>query len=566
MPTLLKSLIPKKVDVPLWTIALLALALRLPGVLYGLPLTSSVTDEPSLILGALQMLHLHTIVPAMYPAQFNNILYYPPYLSYVFLVPFAGIIGVHYLLWGGTSALFATYAFSDLSPFFIAARLISIAFSIASTWFLYHAAEALLRSRRAALVAAFLFATSLLNVGLSMVARHWVPATFFFILVLYILTRERMPEGSRYFWALVIGGIGVGISTVLALTPVLLLWWWGTLGTLSFKQLAHDTRIHRGTALFAALCILPSLLHNRSNGAVFDYTGFLMPLKDFDIVGLITTPIHMLLLQVQSEPVLIGLCIAGVGLLVFTRQRLFYFLAGFFLSWAGIFFLLFNIQPRFMLPLVALYALAGGYAFDRFSRHTWALVLLCTLLCIPLAASVRLDILALGNDTRIFAREWLLNNAAQDKVIVAVPGMRISAQADAVAELRAIEPKAVRPADKIDEELSTVDPLYGMHALNLFTVDQAQFFNTLPTYAANHSYTYFVYSPELTQIKPAFKAPLNPGAVQGLEALAAQGTPIVSWEGMHQDYSIADSSFTGPLSELLSGKPLGPDIVIYKLR
>lgn len=565
MLALLKSLMPNKDNAPLWAILLLTLALRLPGIFYGLPLTSSVTDEPSLILGALQMLQLHTLIPAMHPTEFASVLYYPPYLSYIFLIPFAGIAGAEYIVWHGGHALFAAHVLSDLSPFFIAARLVSVAFALASVWLLYRTAESLLRSRRAAFVAAFLFATSLLDVGLSMVARHWVPATFFFILVLYILTRERIPEVKRYFWALVAGGVGVGISPILVLTPVLLAWWWGTLGTAPLKHLLRDMRMYRGGALFAALCVLPSLLFSRSNGFAGDST-FLASLGSLNLTSLVASPVRVLLLQLHSEPVLIGLCLAGMGVLAFAHRRLFYFLLGFFLSYAVIFFLLFRIEPRFMLPLVALYALAGGYAFEHLSRRTWALALLCALLCVPLAASVRLDILAAGSDTRVHAREWLLTNAADAKVLVAAPLMRVSPNATAVAELRAIEPQAVRRTDEADEALSLADPAYGMHALNLFTVDRPQFFSTLPAYAAEHGYAYFVYSPELTARKPAFNDGFSkdPAFKQGPEALAAAGTPAASWQGM-RGYSIADSSFTGPLSELFFGKGFGPDIVIYKL-
>ncbi|HVU79928.1 MAG TPA: hypothetical protein VHD37_01030, partial [Candidatus Paceibacterota bacterium] len=167
---------------PIVLVLLLALALRLPGVFYGLPLTSLVGDEPSMILGALKMLELHTLVPALHSQEFATLLYYPPYLSYLFLPFFAAILGVEYFLWGGSHALFASYALSDLSPFFIAARLCVAASSLASVWLVYRVAQALWRSERAALASAFLFATSLLDVGLSAVVRHWVPAAVFFLL------------------------------------------------------------------------------------------------------------------------------------------------------------------------------------------------------------------------------------------------------------------------------------------------------------------------------------------------------------------------------------------------
>ncbi|HVV39387.1 MAG TPA: glycosyltransferase family 39 protein [Candidatus Paceibacterota bacterium] len=536
-------------------IILLAFGLRIVGIFYALPLTSSISDEPSLILGALQMIQLKTVIPALNPAPFAGILYYPPYLSYIFLTPFIGILGFEYLSWHGGSALFSAHLLSDLSLFFIAARLISIAFTLASVWLLYRIAQSLF-SRRAALVTAFLFATSLLDIGLSMVARHWVPATFFFVLVLYILTRTHIGESRRYFWALVAGGIGVGVSPILILTPVLIFWWWLTQGTMRLREIFKEKLLYGAVVLFALLCALPSLLYKNSNGFAGDGT-FLTSLAHLDIHALLLSPVRILLLQAYSEPVLIGLFLAGLITLVIVKRPMFYFILGFFLSYCAIFFSAFRLEARFMLPLLIFYTLAGGFAFDYLARRTWVLALLCVLLCIPLVASVRFSMLAIESDTRAMAREWVLAHTADEKVIVDAPLMRISATADAVAELRAIDASAVRRTDEADESLSKTDPSYGIHALNLFTVNQEAFFETLPAYWAAHGYNYLIFSPSA--------AAADPERLKGLRALAAKGALVASWEGL-PDYSMQNSAFTGPFTELFSGKQFGPDMVIYKLR
>ncbi len=79
-------------DSLLWTLVGLAFLLRVAGISYGLPLTL-IADEPPFILGALQMLQSHTLVPSLHPELFKNILYYPPYLSYLYVLPFAAIAG-----------------------------------------------------------------------------------------------------------------------------------------------------------------------------------------------------------------------------------------------------------------------------------------------------------------------------------------------------------------------------------------------------------------------------------------------------------------------------------------
>src|SRR3989344_8445721 len=164
----------------------LAFFLRVVGIGYGLPLLV-VGDEPPFILAALKMLQLHTLIPALHHGDFQSILYYPPYLSYLLLIPFALIIGVTYLLFHGSAALLQAHLVSDLSPFFLAARLISVALGTLSVYLAHRVAEALFKSRIAALATAFLLATSLLHIGLSMVGRNWIFASTIFLLVLFVL-------------------------------------------------------------------------------------------------------------------------------------------------------------------------------------------------------------------------------------------------------------------------------------------------------------------------------------------------------------------------------------------
>ena len=66
-------------------ILLLALVLRLWGITYGFPLFL-VNDETPHVYGALKMIELKTLIPAFHQEEFSKVLYYPPLLSYFFLV------------------------------------------------------------------------------------------------------------------------------------------------------------------------------------------------------------------------------------------------------------------------------------------------------------------------------------------------------------------------------------------------------------------------------------------------------------------------------------------------
>src|SRR6267154_1616766 len=102
----------------IFAVVMLAFLLRIAGILYGLPLML-VNDEGSLVLGALKMIEVKTVIPALHPDLFDSILYYPPYLCYLYHLPFVVILGVKFLFWHGSAALFSAHVLSDLSAFFI---------------------------------------------------------------------------------------------------------------------------------------------------------------------------------------------------------------------------------------------------------------------------------------------------------------------------------------------------------------------------------------------------------------------------------------------------------------
>src|SRR5262245_14064928 len=107
----------------LLAIIFIAFVLRIIGIAYGLPLWL-VSDEPPFILAALTMIEIRTLLPVLAPTAFN-ILYFSPYLSYLFLIPFIPLLLFQYLSFSGDMAHFGTHLLLDLSPFFFVARVIS---------------------------------------------------------------------------------------------------------------------------------------------------------------------------------------------------------------------------------------------------------------------------------------------------------------------------------------------------------------------------------------------------------------------------------------------------------
>ncbi|MEK9170042.1 MAG: hypothetical protein AAB674_00130, partial [Patescibacteria group bacterium] len=81
-------------------ILIFSFLVRLAGIGYGLPLWL-IDDEPPFTLAALKMIQLKTLLPAFHMEEFKAFLYYPPYLSYLYLLPFSILLGVKYLFFSG---------------------------------------------------------------------------------------------------------------------------------------------------------------------------------------------------------------------------------------------------------------------------------------------------------------------------------------------------------------------------------------------------------------------------------------------------------------------------------
>jgi len=528
-----------KVDPLLLLILGLALILRLVGIPYGLSLGMVISDEPSLVLAALKMLELKSVIPALNPEVFASLLYYPPYLSYLYLAPFAAIAGTLLFLYEGPATLFSSYLLSDLSAFFIAARLISVVFGMLSIWLTYHIAKALFSSRGAALVSAFLMSTSILHIGLSVVARHWMPATFFFLLVLFFLTHTKLSEPRRYLYALLAAGIGMGISPILIVAPAMIGLWHIMKGTLSITELLTNRTVWMGVIGFLVLAIIPTLLHPGSSGFAGDQS-FLASLMALDVVALLASPVAVIALQAFSEPVLILGAIVGLTLLLIHDRRLYLFFVLFFLGYSYLFFVAFRIEARFFLPLTPLYALLAGYAVSKAPTTTVYKGLIGIALLIALATSLRFAYLTSQPDTRAEAQIWMHEHAdSSDKAVVALHLTRFRTSAVAVEELRAIAPQGVRRFDEADVALNRPYP----HFLNIRTVPELV--PGINEYAQVNGYQYLISDERFVGIPFA-------------------GTLVARFEGAPR-FSLSDSTFSGSFLDLFRYSRLGPATEIRTL-
>lgn len=549
-----------RATVVLIVIIAVALFVRIAGISYGLPMWL-VSDEPPFIFGALKMLELRTLIPAFHTVDFVGNLYFPPYLSYIYLLLFIPILGLKFLFFSGTLRQFVDFVTLDPSVLFLAGRFVSVLLGTATVWLVYKTAKRIFAAETPALLSSAFLALSFLHVNFSHWARHWVPATFFFALVMYVLSREDIHARKRYLVASLIAGLGVGVNYQAGLSAVFIASWFvfydGFLDS-SFRW--NDKKywwVYGCVLLFSGLVALAYVLYPQ--GLVVhpeNITG-----GGRSIVGFLSGYGFYATKLVETEPAFFMFIIAGFVVL-FLRARKYFWVASLFaFAYIAIFYLFFFHMDRYILLLYPLFAIVAGYGLwivggALFARSRFAAYALgAAVFGVSALGVVRLDALLLKNDTRVQAADWISENvSAGEKVVAFARLLRVPATPDVVAEQRVIDPKSLRSADAAVERLpAELLPLPRFHALNLFDID-SNFVAVLPEYMQKNGYAYFIYSHEFAD---------GLGAVSLLEGL---GKNVAAFNGFADNTNDITNGFGGGLRKMFALDSNGPTVVIKAIK
>ncbi len=471
---------------PIFWILLFALTLRLWGITYGFPFFL-VNDEPALVLGALKMIELKTVVPAWHEEEFRKVLNYPPYTSYFYLVALAPVLAVHYLLAG----LPTPEAYRDmvtLTPSFlwVAARILNALMGVAVIAITYAIAKRVTASERASLLAAMFLALSFYHIQLSQVVRHWMPALVLISAAWLAGLSFRSSGGFRpYLLAGLFAGLAMGVNTssVVALLP-LALFHVSSHGR-SIGQSLSDRRLWAMIGLSLALALLSVALYpyalTRGEGAGTAGGDLAMRFQNLaaksvgEWLWFLASYGRLL---VRYETTLAPAALVGAWLL-FRRARAFVAaMLLFALVYFTFLYLFFNAIPRaliFLLPPLAVFA---GYGLDRLlaagQRAIRSGLVLYGLgflvfFAYPLLVDLRYDYLMSRDDTRILVRHWIeAEIPSGTKILANLPYLRLTNTKDGIRELEALDPEALRAADRVllrTDEGAYPSPAY--HVLNL---------------------------------------------------------------------------------------------------
>ncbi|MBI4240676.1 MAG: glycosyltransferase family 39 protein [Candidatus Rokubacteria bacterium] len=220
---------------PRWAVGLVlvvAALVRVIGLSVGLS-GAAVGDEPSVVQHAL----------AFGSGDLNPHYYvYPAFHMYVLFALFAGYYAVGRLAGlFDSAAAFARAFLVDAAPFYLLARVASVAAGVAAVWVLYRFARQLL-GERGALLAAALLAVNPFLVWDSHFAIADAPMVLFLSLGAWAIDRVyRWGRSRDYFWAGVVIGLGAATKylPILMVVPLVAahLWrgarggrWWEALG------------------------------------------------------------------------------------------------------------------------------------------------------------------------------------------------------------------------------------------------------------------------------------------------------------------------------------------------
>lgn len=413
----------------LLVLVLLPVALRLWPIEHGLP-RNYVVDTHA-VRGALGMAQDRDLSPP--PGRYSN---YPNLLPYVLLPVF----GVEYAAgralgeWGGPDE-FGARLREDPWIAHLTARIVFALLACLAPFLTYRTAR-VLGLDRGAWVAAYLVATSLLHVHLSVQERPWAPLCTFAALsawpaALHVRdgrTRDLMLSGvaaSLAFATHQAGGLVLGLSGVA--------WLCGPLGWRG-DELRRRLALGFGcVGLFAAVGVLlgyPYLLFGGGAVESAEVNDGSVPGASFSIAGLgfafafrWESTVALARALVGYDPVLVALALLGfLGALRARVARPFAWFAAF---WALVFLLNQADHVRYLAPLTVLLAWpAGLFVQGWMARGAVHRAVAFAVLALPLVQAVRLGWVLRQDDTRALAERALLEDADRSPVAIDIHGPR----------------------------------------------------------------------------------------------------------------------------------------------
>ncbi len=414
--------------------------MRVVGISYGTPFPL-VSDEESMIGGALKMLELRTLIPAL-EAEAFKILMYPPLIPYLYLMLITPFVFLLYIFSGFPSlAEFSPYIFNNIGVIWILSRAVSCIFGVATILVIYKISKKIFKNDLSVLMATILIGFEFFSVFLSHFARHWV-VTVFFIWLTCMYAQKIYLDRKRYNYVLtgLFSGLGFATSYIgsLGLGAGIIAHFWFN------KKNRDKNNLFIMLITFFLITIITALLYPGAIYRLFN-SGVLPVNESKNIFGYIGALKYYFIILYHSNPVLFGLTLISMVTMLFLREYL-WLLWGSFIIFGYILFLylMMPLEDRYILPICPVLALLCGKLVENIMAIKYALsdkikkaiiFILFSLSIYPACVSAKVAYLLSQNDTRILAKEWIENNIKEDtKIIVDLSHVKLNATLNALLE------------------------------------------------------------------------------------------------------------------------------------
>lgn len=444
----------------LFAILVLALLVRLPGVPYGLP-DHLIADEEVNMYSALQMIQLKTLLPVFHPDEFK-ILYSPPMLAYVYVLFFVPTLAVLYLFSGmPPTSEFADMLILDPSLLWIVGRLVSVAVSLAAIYLLYRIALYLFSNRTIALTSSLLLATSFIDATLAATTRHWALGTALSLLSLFFVLHYANDARKRSLF-IILSGAALGLSFATSY----LVYYAPFIGLLLLYTHWKDTQ-----SLDASLYIRPALLFGIPFLVVAAISVLVAPQPFFQqIINHVYSDRHTIpeflwfysqtLLNYET-PILLASLVGFFTLWRNKKYELLSIFGVFFVTTLSIMYVFLWDLERYVQPLLPLLSLAGGYGLYSLYERTPKKIFIIGAAFVAFYIAVifgRYAYLALEDDTKMHAKNWLLSNTpGQSLLIVDSERVRFRTTPEAARYASEIDSGWLRAADRVVQKTERVE-------------------------------------------------------------------------------------------------------------
>jgi len=428
----------------------LAAALRLLGIDYGLPHAFR-ADEESIIGGAMRMMQLKTLIPALHPVEME-IMNYPPYLPYVYMAALTPVIVGLYLLHGMPDIqTLQLLVFENMGAFFLAARMTSVIFSVLMVWIVYRIGRALFAAPGVALFAALMQSIDFISNFSAHFARHWNATTFLVWLAVYFAIRlAQDSQRKTYIIVGAISGLGFGVS-----------YSFGGLGIVAggiahlYQMKGRDWQL--GELFSANALIMAGVFLVLGGLSIALHPNAVLRLLVGDIAGLdeaksllgwIEGLVYYLRGMVITNPALLLASLGATGLAISRRHwRMLLWGWGTVLFYLSLLYFTVSLEDRYLITIIPAFALGGGYFLASLVRVSsgpvaiarWSVAAL--VISYPLLTAGQTSALFARSDTREQAIAWMdANLPAQAKVVFDLGGATIRPTAAALSHQQDIAP------------------------------------------------------------------------------------------------------------------------------